>query len=103
MSGSLPASCWAQEKVSSALGEGGRYALGWWWRRMRGHAGPALSPSAFGMVGFTGGSCWLDPERGLIAVLLSHRTSSRFDLAPWRRRFHRVAVDVVGFDAGATP
>jgi hypothetical protein len=48
------------------------------------------------MVGFTGGSCWNDPERGLVAVLLTHRTSPAFDLAPWRRRFHRVAVDIVG-------
>jgi CubicO group peptidase (beta-lactamase class C family) len=62
---------------------------------MRGHAGPALSPRAFGMVGFTGGSCWSDPARGLVAVLLTHRRSPTFDLAPWRRRFHRLAVDVV--------
>jgi CubicO group peptidase (beta-lactamase class C family) len=84
-----------QRDVADALGYGERYALGWWWRRMRGHAGPALSPRAFGMVGFTGGSCWSDPDRGLVAVLLSHRRSPTFDLAPWRRRFHRLAVDVV--------
>lgn len=82
--------------VADALGYGERYTLGWWWRRMRGHAGPALSPRSFGMVGFTGGSCWNDPDRGLVAVLLTHRTSTAFDLAPWRRRFHRVAVDIVG-------
>ena len=81
--------------VADALGYGERYALGWWWRRMRGHAGPALSARAFGMVGFTGGSCWSDPERNLVAVLLTHRRSPSFDLAPWRRRFHRLAVDVV--------
>ncbi len=81
--------------VADALGYGERYALGWWWRRMRGHAGPALSAHAFGMVGFTGGSCWSDPDRSLVAVLLTHRKSPSFDLAPWRRRFHRLAVDVV--------
>jgi CubicO group peptidase (beta-lactamase class C family) len=81
--------------VADALGYGERYALGWWWRRMRGHAGPALSARAFGMVGFTGGSSWSDPQRGLVAVLLTHRRSPTFDLAPWRRRFHRLAVDVV--------
>jgi CubicO group peptidase (beta-lactamase class C family) len=47
------------------------------------------------MVGFTGGSCWSDPDRGLVAVLLTHRKSPTFDLAPWRRRFHRLAVDLV--------
>ncbi len=78
----------AGRDVADALGYGERYALGWWWRRMRGHAGPALSARAFGMVGFTGGSCWSDPERGLVAVLLTHRRSPSFDLAPWRRRFH---------------
>ena len=81
--------------VAEALGYGERYALGWWWRRMRGHAGPALSPRAFGMVGFTGGSCWIDPDKALVAVLLTHRRYATFDLAPWRRRFHRLAVDVV--------
>lgn len=81
--------------VADALGYGERYALGWWWRRMRGHAGPALSPRAFGMVGFTGGSCWMDPDRGLVAVLLTHRRHPSFDLAPWRRKFHRLAVDIV--------
>jgi CubicO group peptidase (beta-lactamase class C family) len=81
--------------VADALGYGERYALGWWWRRMRGHAGPALSARAFGMVGFTGGSCWIDPEKGLVAVLLTHRRYPTFDLAAWRRRFHRLAVDVV--------
>jgi CubicO group peptidase (beta-lactamase class C family) len=81
--------------VAAALGQGGRYALGWWRRRMRGQAGPALSPRAFGMVGYTGGSCWMDPDRGLVAVLLTHRRTSTLDLAPWRRRFHRLAADMV--------
>ncbi len=81
--------------VAEALGSGERFALGWWWRRGHGQAGPALSARAFGMVGFTGGSCWSDPDRGLVAVLLTHRRSPTFDLAPWRRRFHRLAVDVI--------
>ncbi|HVS04377.1 MAG TPA: serine hydrolase domain-containing protein [Thermoanaerobaculia bacterium] len=88
------------DKVRSALEGGERYALGWWWRRMRGHAGSALTSDAFGMVGFTGGSCWVDPARDLVAILLTHRLSWHFDLAPWRRRFHRVAVEMVR-DEGA--
>ncbi|HET9765626.1 MAG TPA: serine hydrolase domain-containing protein [Thermoanaerobaculia bacterium] len=91
----MPGRVLKKRDVADALGYGERYALGWWWRRMRGHAGPALSPRAFGMVGFTGGSCWSDPARGIVAVLLTHRRSPSFDLAPWRRRFHRMAVDLV--------
>jgi CubicO group peptidase (beta-lactamase class C family) len=79
-----------------------RLALGWWRRRVRGHAGPALSPRAFGMVGFTGGSLWIDPERRLVAVLLAHRRDPGFELAPWRRRFHRLAVRL-GERAASTP
>jgi CubicO group peptidase (beta-lactamase class C family) len=83
------------DAVAAALAGGDRYTLGWWRRRVRGSAGPALSPRAFGMVGFTGGSCWMDPGPGLVAVLLAHRRSTSFDMLPWRRRFHRLAGELV--------
>jgi serine-type D-Ala-D-Ala carboxypeptidase len=83
------------ESVARAMRGRGRYALGWWRRRTRGHGGPALSRSAYGKVGHTGGSWWIDPERGVQAVLLVHRSSPSFELAPWRRRFHAVAVALV--------
>jgi hypothetical protein len=35
------------------------------------------------------------PRARHVAVLLTHRRSPSFDLAPWRRRFHRMAVDLV--------
>jgi len=87
--------------VEAALEGGDRFALGWW--RPKGHqnAGPAVSARSFGMVGFTGGGLWIDPRgserggHGSIAVLAAHRTSSSFDMAPWRRRFHRLAADVL--------
>jgi CubicO group peptidase (beta-lactamase class C family) len=89
----------APADVDLALGgeaaRGDRFALGWWRRRLRGHGGPALSSLAFGMVGFTGCSLWLDPASGLVAVLLAHRRDPAFDMAPWRRRFHRVAARLV--------
>ena len=68
--------------VADALGYGERYALGWWWRRMRGHAGPALSPRAFGMVGSPAAA--LD-DRGGCRGAAAHRRSPTFDLAPGRR------------------
>ncbi len=78
--------------VRSALTGGRLYALGWVRRTLRGSGGPALSPSAFGHVGFTGGSLWIDPRRNAIMVLLAHRTSVEADLKPWRRRFHRLVL-----------
>lgn len=81
--------------VARALAGTGAYALGWARRRTRGSAGPALSPTAFGHVGFTGGSLWLDPRspgREGIYVLLSHRRSAASDFNRHRRRFHRLAV-----------
>ncbi len=82
-------------QVSRALDGGGEYALGWARRRVRGTAGPALSRRAFGLVGSTGGSLWIDPERQRVLVLLGHRTSWE-DLKPTRRRFHRLAVEALG-------
>lgn len=79
----------ASDAVAAALGGRGPYALGWARRRVRGSAGPALSPSAFGHVGFTGGSLWIDPESDRAFVLLAHRLESSRDMNAWRRRFHR--------------
>jgi len=36
-------------------------------------AGALFSPSSFGHLGFTGTSLWIDPERQLVAALLSNR------------------------------
>jgi CubicO group peptidase (beta-lactamase class C family) len=78
-----------------ALAGDGAYALGWARPSDDGSSGPALSSSAFGHTGFTGGSLWIDPERERIFVLLAHRLSSRIDFNPFRREFHRLAVQVV--------
>jgi CubicO group peptidase (beta-lactamase class C family) len=78
--------------VAAALGGGGPFALGWWRRALRGSAGRALSPAAFGHTGFAGNSFWIDPQRGRVLVLLGSRLDPFFDMDRWRRRFHRVAT-----------
>lgn len=82
------------EGVAAALARGGRFALGWWRRSLRGSAGKALSPSAFGFTGFAGNSIWIDPmspKGGRIFVLLGSRIDPFMDVNRWRRRFHAAA------------
>jgi CubicO group peptidase (beta-lactamase class C family) len=83
------------EGVASALSHegsgGGRFALGWWRRTLRGSAGKALSPSAFGFTGFAGNSFWIDPRGERIFVLLGSRIDPFMDINRWRRRFHSAA------------
>lgn len=73
--------------VERALGGEGPYGLGWW----RPAAVPALAPilpsGSFGMLGFTGGTFWIDPARHRIAALLGHRIDSAGPAAGWRREF----------------
>jgi CubicO group peptidase (beta-lactamase class C family) len=80
------------EGVAGALSGGGPFALGWWRRTLRGSAGRALPPTAFGHTGFAGNSFWIDPERGRVLVLLGSRVDPFVDMNRWRRRFHRVAT-----------
>jgi CubicO group peptidase (beta-lactamase class C family) len=59
-------------------------------------AGPALPPDAFGHLGFTGTSCWLDPQRARVLILLTNRTHDCpppfVNINATRRRFHTLAV-----------
>ncbi len=57
------------------------------WRRGGRHtsAGPCASGHAFGHVGFTGGSIWMDPATGRAVVLLGHRADPSSDLGEARR------------------
>ena len=80
-----------RRRVERALSGAGPYALGWARRRVRGSAGPALDPAAFGHAGFTGGSVWIDPEQDRVFVWLGHRRSASSNLNAWRRRFHALA------------
>jgi serine-type D-Ala-D-Ala carboxypeptidase len=62
-------------------------------------AGPALPPDAFGHTGFTGTSCWIDPHRERIFILLTNRTHDHSlpfaNLNATRRQFHSLAVSAL--------
>ncbi len=65
--------------------------LGWQGRRGAGSAIPAMSEQSFGHTGFTGTSVWIDPERDLVAVLLTNRIHPEVREIPFnevRQRFH---------------
>jgi len=51
----------------------GSRALGWEMAEGRHGAGEYLSPSAYGHVGFTGTSLWIDPQRDMFVILLTNR------------------------------
>jgi CubicO group peptidase (beta-lactamase class C family) len=68
--------------------------LGWQGARGAASAGPEFSARAFGHTGFTGTSVWIDPEPGLVFVLLTNRihpVAREMDFQEVRRRFHRAA------------
>jgi serine-type D-Ala-D-Ala carboxypeptidase len=62
-------------------------------------AGPRLPPEAFGHLGFTGTSCWLDPTAERVLILLTNRTHARplpfVNINSVRRRFHTLAVEAL--------
>jgi CubicO group peptidase (beta-lactamase class C family) len=68
-------------------------------------AGPRLPSEAFGHLGFTGTSCWLDPTAERVFILLTNRTHARalpfVNINGVRRRFHTLAVEALeSHDAG---
>jgi CubicO group peptidase (beta-lactamase class C family) len=73
-------------------------ARGLAWQGIRGAASAtpdALSGSAFGHTGFTGTSVWIDPESGLIFILLTNRIHPHArdgNFNEVRRRFHERAA-----------
>jgi CubicO group peptidase (beta-lactamase class C family) len=62
-------------------------------------AGPRLPPEAFGHLGFTGTSCWIDPTAERVLILLTNRTHARalpfVNINSTRRRFHTLAVEAL--------
>ncbi|MFC1481031.1 glycoside hydrolase family 3 N-terminal domain-containing protein [Candidatus Neomarinimicrobiota bacterium] len=53
--------------------EGSGRALLWQMANSTGHSGSQFSPASYGHTGYTGTAIWIDPERELVAVLLTNR------------------------------
>ena len=62
-------------------------------------AGASLPPDAFGHTGFTGTSCWIDPHRERVFILLTNRTHAHSlpfaNINPARREFHALATSAL--------
>ena len=72
-------------------------ALAWDTMLTTSSCGAHMSASAFGHVGYTGTSLWIDPERNRYFVLLSNHargTASRDALRDVRRAFHDALADL---------
>jgi serine-type D-Ala-D-Ala carboxypeptidase len=70
---------------------GSSRALGWDTMLTTSSCGTRMSPSAFGHVGFTGTSLWIDPDRDRYFVLLTNRAhggGSLEEMRNVRRAFH---------------
>lgn len=62
-------------------------------------SGKYLSPRSVGHLGFTGTSFWLDPDKGLVVVLLTNRVHPSRDnvlLREFRPLFHDRVVELLG-------
>jgi len=76
---------------------GSSRALGWDTMLPSSSCGTRMSSAAFGHVGFTGTSLWIDPVRDRYFVLLTNRTcggGTVDDIRAVRREFHDALGDV---------
>lgn len=76
---------------------GSSRALGWDTMRATSSCGTMMSTRAFGHVGFTGTSLWIDPARDRYFILLSNRVcggGTSDDMQIVRRAFHDALGDV---------
>ena len=76
---------------------GSSRALGWDTMLPTSSCGTRLSPQAFGHVGFTGTSLWIDPARDRYFVLLTNRVyggRTLDDMRTVRRAFHDALGDI---------
>ena len=76
---------------------GSSRALGWDTMLPSSSCGARMSPAAFGHVGFTGTSLWIDPVLDRYFVLLTNRAcggGSLDQMRDVRRAFHDAAVDI---------
>jgi CubicO group peptidase (beta-lactamase class C family) len=73
--------------------------LGWLQRSAAGSSsGRWLGPRSYGHTGFTGTSLWIDPDRGLLVVLLTNRVYYGRDaegIVAFRPRLHEAVVEAL--------
>jgi CubicO group peptidase (beta-lactamase class C family) len=80
---------------NATRGRGENRGLGWMLKGPGSAAGDLMPEQSFGHTGFTGTSLWIDPERGLYAILLSNRIHPRRDnggIFRTRHIFHNLAI-----------
>ena len=73
-------------------------ALGWDTPSQPSQSGRHLSPAAFGHLGYTGTSLWIDPELQLAITLLTNRTwpdHSNQAIKQVRPKFHNLVVEAL--------
>ena len=78
---------------------GSSRALGWDTMLPTSSCGTRLSPQAFGHVGFTGTSLWIDPDAAIYVVLLTNRvhpTSDNDAITQIRPALHDAVMDELG-------
>ncbi len=78
--------------------EGTSRALGWDTPSAPSQSGRFLSAHAFGHLGYTGASLWIDPERELSVTLLTNRTwpdCANQAIKQVRPKFHDAVVEVL--------
>ncbi len=79
---------------------GSERALGWDTpsRNGKSSAGDLYSKNSFGHLGFTGTSIWIDPDSGIVIVLLTNRvhpTRKNSRIYGIRRKFHNYAMESI--------
>jgi len=83
----------AQDAVKLHIGDRG---LGWMKRSEGSSSGSYFSPNSYGHTGFVGNSIWVDPERQLVAALLTNNVFFGRDKAAiiaFRRQFHDTLIE----------
>jgi CubicO group peptidase (beta-lactamase class C family) len=82
---------------------GSSRALAWDTMLPTSSCGTRMSARSFGHTGFTGTSLWIDPERGVYAVLLTNRvhpTREHDVIRAVRPAFHDAVMDALAVRAG---
>ena len=86
----------ADVRHSSQRDHGSSRALGWDTMLPTSSCGTRMSPRAFGHVGFTGTSLWIDPDRSVYVALLTNRVHPSPDnqaIARVRPALHDAMMD----------